>query len=187
MIKLGARVFATTGETVQKWGQCRFESFSLPSASALPLVGKSSKGCIDMVFTSVKFILHYHVLFWVHLWAALLTPYCDGLAGNKAKAHTIRDNKQMSFCAGSSNIACYVKIIFCGVFFLVCVLFFLNKDATGQKSKDHKSHINRNMKEVFYCLLNFLKENTTSVVSITKCLFTRKNSLFSHPNSRCLH
>lgn len=43
--------------------------------------------------------------------------------------------------------------------------FFLNKDATGQKSKDQKSHINRDVKEVFYCLFNFLKGNTTSVVS----------------------
>lgn len=44
---------------------------------------------------------------------------CDGLAENKTEVHTIRDNKQMVFCAGSSkHIACYVKIIFCG-FFLI--------------------------------------------------------------------
>lgn len=96
---------------------------------------------------------------------------CDGLAENKTEVHTIRDNKQMVFCAGSSkHIACYVKIIFCG-------FFFFNKDATGQKRKDQKSHI-RDVKEVFYCLHNFLKENITSVVFITKCLFTRKNSVF---------
>lgn len=55
--------------------------------------------------------------------------------------------------------------------------FFFNKDATGQKRKDQKSHI-RDVKQVFYCLHNFLKENITSVVFITKCLFTRKNSVF---------
>lgn len=74
---------------------------------------------------------------------------------------------------------------------MVCFWFgffssFLNKDATGQKRKDQKSHIKRDVKEVFYCFLNFLKENTTSVVSTTKCVFTRKTSVFSQPYSRCL-
>lgn len=56
-----------------------------------------------------------------------MTLCCDGLAENKAKADTIRDNKQMIFCAGSSkHIACYVKIIFCGLF-LVWFFFFFFK------------------------------------------------------------
>lgn len=44
----------------------------------------------------------------------------DGLAENKTEVRTIRDNKQMVFCAGSSkHIACYVKIIFCVFFFFL--------------------------------------------------------------------